>query len=57
MDKALTNESLGEMLGLLQEVDGHLNSGTKADMRKAITKLDRIAALASTLALTIRTRR
>jgi hypothetical protein len=57
MNDAPTNESLGEMLGLLREVDGHFNSGTKADMRKAITKLDRIVALASTLALTIRTRR
>ncbi len=45
------------MLGLLQEVDGHLKSGTKSDMRKAITKLNRIVALASTLALTIQTRR
>jgi hypothetical protein len=51
------NESLGEMLGLLQEVDGHVKSGTKADMRKAVTKLGRIVALASTLALTIQTRR
>ncbi len=57
MNNAPTNESLSEMLGLLQEVDGYLKSGTKADMRKAITKLDRIVALASTLALTIQTRR
>jgi hypothetical protein len=45
------------MLGLLQEVGGHLKSGTKADMHKAVTKLNRIVALASTLALTIQTRR
>jgi len=51
------NDSIGEIQRLLQEIADHLNSGTKTDTRKAVTKLDRIAALASTLALTIRTRR
>jgi hypothetical protein len=57
MNNAPTNESVGEMLGLLQEVGGHLKSGTKADMHKAMTKLNRIVALASTLALTIQAQR
>jgi hypothetical protein len=57
MSKALSNESLGEMMALLHDVASHLKSGTKADMHKAVTKLNRIVALASTLALTIQARR
>jgi hypothetical protein len=57
MNNALKNESLGAMLGLLQKVEAHLQSGTKADMRKAVTSLERIVALASTLSITIQTHR
>ena len=51
------NESISEIQRLLQEIVGHLKSGTKADTRKVVAKLERIAALASTLALTVRARR
>jgi hypothetical protein len=51
------NENMSEMQQLLQEIAGHLNSGTKPDARKAVAKLQRIAALASTSALTIQVRR
>jgi hypothetical protein len=47
------NESMRQMQQLLEEVAGHLNAGTKVDSRKAVAKLQRIAALASTSALTI----
>lgn len=48
------NESIIEIQRLLV---GHLRSGTKMDARKAVAKLERIAALASTSALTIQVRR
>ena len=48
------NESIGEIVQLIQEIAAHLNSGTKVDARKAAAKLQRIAALASTAALTIK---
>jgi hypothetical protein len=51
------NESISEIQQLLQEIVGLLNSGTKADTRKAVAKLERIAAVASTTALTIQVRR
>lgn len=53
------NESISEIQRLLQEIADHLKCGTKTDTRKAVTKLERIATLASTLALalTIQTRR
>jgi hypothetical protein len=50
------NENMREMQRLLEEVAGHLSSGTKVDARKAVAKLQRIAALASTSALTIQVR-
>jgi hypothetical protein len=50
------NENLREMQQLLEEVAAHLSSGTKVDARKAVAKLQRIAALASTSALTIQVR-
>jgi len=50
------NESMREIQRLLEEVAGHLNSGTKVDARKAVAKLQRIAAVASTSALTIQVR-
>jgi replication-associated recombination protein RarA len=50
------NESISEIRRLLQEIVEHLSSGSKADARKAVTKLERIAALASTSALTIQVR-
>jgi hypothetical protein len=51
------NESINEIQRLLQEIVGLLSSGTKADTRKAVAKLERIAAVASTSALTIQVRR
>jgi hypothetical protein len=42
---------------LLQEVAEHLQNATEGDQRTAISKLERIAASASTLALTIQCRR
>lgn len=51
------NESISEIQRLLQEIVGHLKAGTKTDARKAVTKLERIATLASTLALTIQAAR
>jgi hypothetical protein len=57
MNNTPIDESLGEMMALLHDVASHLKSGTKPDMHMAVTKLNRIVALASTLALTIQTRR
>jgi hypothetical protein len=51
------NESISEIHRLLQEIAGHLKAGTTTDMRKAVAKLERIATLASTLALTIKATR
>ncbi len=51
------NESLNEIQRLLQEIAAHLGASTKADTRKAVAKLERIATLASTSALTIQVRR
>ena len=51
------NESIIEIDLLLREVVAHLESGTKPDTRKVSAKLKRIAALASTLAFTVETRR
>jgi len=51
------NEGISEIQRLLQEIAGHLEAGTTADTRKAVAKLERIAALASTLALTIQAAR
>jgi hypothetical protein len=51
------NESISEIQRLLQEIADHMKLGTKTDTRKAVAKLQRIAALASTLALTIQARR
>ena len=57
MSEAHMNGSISEIRQLLQEIADHLTSGTTTDTRKAVTKLERIAALASTLALTIRAAR
>jgi hypothetical protein len=43
------NETIAEIQRLLQEIVAHLGAGTKADTRKAITKLERISVLASNL--------
>jgi hypothetical protein len=51
------NESINEIQRLLQEIVDLLSSGTKADSRKAVAKLEQIAAVASTSALTIQVRR
>jgi hypothetical protein len=47
------NESINEIQKLLREIAEHLSANTKMDARKAVAKLQRIAALASTSALTI----
>ena len=46
------NESISKI-----EFVVHLKAGMMADMRKAVTKVERIAALVSTLALTIQAAR
>ena len=51
------NESIIEMERLLKEVVGHLHAGTKADKRKAVAKLERMASLASTAALMLKAQR
>ena len=51
------NESISEIQRLLREIVAHLSSGTKTDARRAVAKLERIAALASTAALTIQVQR
>jgi hypothetical protein len=48
------NEGIGEINRLLHEVAEHLKTGATADTRKAVAKLERIAALAATLALTLK---
>lgn len=50
------NESTNEMQKLLREIAEHLSVNSKMDARNAAAKLHRIAALASTLALTIQCR-
>jgi hypothetical protein len=57
VEEAHLNESISNIQRLLQEIADHLKSGTKTDTRMAVTKLQRIAALASTLALTIQAQR
>jgi hypothetical protein len=42
------NERINEIQRLLREVADHLKTSTPADTRKAVAKLERIAALAST---------
>ncbi len=56
-DDAHMKESINEIQRLLHEIAAHLVADTKMDARKAIAKLERIAALASTSALTIQVRR
>jgi hypothetical protein len=51
------NESISEIKRLLPEIVEHLKVGTTADTRMAVAKLKRIAALASTLVLTIQAAR
>ena len=51
------NEGISEIKRLLHEIVEHLKTGTTADSRKAVAKLERIAALASTLALTMQAAR
>lgn len=50
-------DSAAELRKLVQDVQEHLKSPTKADRRAAVVKLERIAALAATLALTLRVSR
>ena len=56
-DDARMTESINEIQRLLQEIIAHLSSSTKTDALKAVAKLERIAALASTAALTIQVQR
>lgn len=45
---------LDEMQKILSEIAGHVKAGTKVDKRIAADKLNRLAALATTLGFTIR---
>ena len=51
------NDSIGEMRRLLEEIIGHLKAGTDPQKRKAVTKLQRIVAVASTMVLTLQVQR
>jgi hypothetical protein len=51
------NESIAQLDGLLRDVVNHLNAGTKPDRRAAVLKLGRMAAVATTLAFTIKSTR
>ena len=51
------NDSIGEMRRLLEEIVGHLKAGTNPEERKAVTKLQRIVAVASTMILTLQLQR
>ena len=51
------NESISEIQRLLKEVIGHVQADTKADKRKAAAKLERMVALASTLAQMLQAQR
>jgi hypothetical protein len=50
-------EGIKEIQQLLHEIAEHLKAGTTADTRKAVAKLEWIAALALTMALTIKAAR
>lgn len=51
------NQSLTDIGRLLAEVAEHLRSARKPDQTAAVAKLERIVALASTLAFTIQAAR
>jgi hypothetical protein len=51
------NDSIAEMQQLLKEVIGLVKTGAKSDKRNAVTKLERIASLASTTALMLKAQR
>lgn len=51
------NESITKLDSLLRDVIVHLKAGTKPDRRAAVVKLDRLAAVATTLAFTIKSAR
>ena len=51
------NESISDIQRLLQEIADHLKSGTNPEKRKAVTKLQRIVAVASTVVLTLQVQR
>ena len=48
-------DSMKQIEGLLEAVAEHLKSPSKANRRAAALKLERIVAIASTMAFTIRT--
>ena len=51
------DDSLTTINRLLQEVAGHLTSSAKSERSAAVDKLNRISAIASTLAFTVKLRR
>ena len=51
------DQSLVEMHRLLAEIEEHLKSGAKPHKSAAVAKLERLAAVATTLALTIQAAR
>lgn len=51
-----TVNDLAEIQQLLKQVADHLKAGDKTEKRQAIAKLERIAAISGTLALTLRVR-
>ena len=57
LERHSMNESIAQLDGLLRDVVDHLKAGTKPDRRAAVLKLDRLAAVATTLAFTIKSTR
>jgi hypothetical protein len=57
LEKIFMNESIAKLDSLLRDVVDHLKAGTKPDRRAAALKLDRLAAVATTLAFTIKSTR
>jgi hypothetical protein len=51
------NESIAKLDDLLRDIVEHLKAGTKLDRRAAVVKLDSLAAVATTLAFTIKATR
>jgi hypothetical protein len=51
------HEGIAQLDGLLRDIVDHLKAGTKPDRRAAALKLDRLAAVATTLAFTIKSTR
>jgi hypothetical protein len=57
LERYSMNESITMLDNLLRDVVEHLKAGTRPDRRAAVLKLERLAAVATTLAFTIKSTR